>query len=167
MKSLGRWDWAVIAAALAIFAGAALLREHTFARLYFLSGWALLAAIAYDLFRRVRDAGSRCEVGNHAALTLLAASLFGTHLELRIPNGWLEGMLALLFMLLLSNAIMGSLLQAGLRSGALGPKRVSPEFARGWMVVHIPLTASIVALGMVHGMLVHSHGLMAWALLGK
>ena len=167
MRSLPRWDWVVIAAALAIFAGAALLREHSFARVYFLSGWGLLAALSYDLFRRLRDAGIKTEVGNHAALSLLAASLFATHLELRIPNGWLEGVLSVLFLLLLSNAIMGSLVQMGLRTGVLGPKRVSPDFARGWMTIHVPLTSSIVALGIVHGVLVHSHGVMAWALLGK
>jgi len=166
VKALRRWEIAAIAAALALFAGAALLREHTFHRLYFVTGWGLLLAIGFDLFRRLRDANGECEVGSHAALTILATSLFATHLELRVPNGWIEGTLALLFMILLSNAIMGSLMQLGLRVGFLRPKHVAPHFARGWMLVHVPLTASLVALGMVHGVLVHSHGLIAYALLG-
>jgi hypothetical protein len=166
VKALQRWEVAAIAAAFALFAGAALLREYTFHRLYFVTGWGLLLAIAFDLFRRLRAASGECEVGSHAALTILATSLFATHLELRVPNGWLEGALALLFMFLLSNAIMGSLVELGLQVGFLRPKRIAPHFARGWMLVHVPLTASLVALAMVHGVLVHGHGVIAYALLG-
>ena len=166
MKKLRRQQLATVCAAVALLVGAALLREHTLHRLYFATGWALLIAIALDLFRRLRDLDGECRIGTHAALSILATALFATHLEMRVPNGWLEGALALLFLILLSNAIMGSLVQLGLRSGVFGPQSISPDFARAWMFVHVPLTASLLALGIVHGVLVHGHGLMAYAVLG-
>ena len=231
----------------------------------FATGWALLVLLAGASAGRwwaIRSAAPPTRwVAPSLGLGLLTLVSFALHVELRVPNGWLDCALAGLFLLLLASGALGALLQLALRSGALEcsgdadptpledarrelqrrafalyeggavggsageflrhfeaprspwqqvlgsgqplrrllrdldavrsaappPERRTLEelaelviakdrldvqhagcvWVRCWLLFHISLGASLLTLGAMHGVLVHTHGLFAHVMLGR
>ncbi len=98
---------------------------------------------------------------------LATAALFALHLEFRAPNGWLESALAAMFVALVASGLAGVLLQLGLRGGAIDAEETGPLLVRRWLFVHVPLSASVLSLGLLHGVLVHAHGFLAHLVSGS
>ena len=236
-------------------------------RTCFVTGWALFAvlATAFTLrFLRLR-AGMNPErwVGQQTAFVVAIVTLFLMHVEFSRPNGWLDGILAGLFLIVVATGSIGVVLWTQLRSGSiaysgeaspdaqalahaeilrraetaldgLGAGR-SPESIdfiresfrrkpglfrrmlwnadlvktlgaletfkdgagyaekdaldtlsslaiekdrldafragdraiRRWLLVHMPVVACLLALGAMHGVISHAHGLFAHVMLGK
>ena len=159
-----------VAVALAFAIGLWLLRGSTLYSLYFVTGWLLFFAVGLDLYWRWQQSGRTSQVtrwiGVHAGLAVAATALFFLHLEFRVPNGWLEGALVLMFAGLLASGLFGMLIRLGLQLGVIDGTVQGPRLARRWVLVHVPLEASLFVLAVVHGVLVHAHSLMAHVMLG-
>jgi len=89
----------------------------------FVTGWTLLVLLASAGARRwwaIRSSAPPTRwVAPSLGLGLLTLVSFALHVEFRFPNGWLDCVLAGLFLLLLASAVLGAMLQRALRSGAL------------------------------------------------
>lgn len=162
---------ASIGAAGAGIAGLWLLHQTSLYTLYFVTGWLLLGTIVLDLYWRWQQSAmlpsaSRW-IGVHAGIALSIAGLFLLHLEFRVPNGWIEGALLLLFIGLLISGLAGLAIRLAIHLGWIDARSLGPALARRWVLVHVPLEASIVALASVHAVLVHGHGFMAHVMLGR
>ena len=159
-----------IAVALAFAIGLWLLRGNTLCSLYFVTGWLLFFALGLDLYWRWQRSGRTPHVtqwiGVHAGLAVAATALFFLQLEFRVPNGWLESVLVLMFAGLLASGLFGVLIRLGLHLGLIDGAIQGPRLARRWVLLHVPLEASLVSLAVVHGVLVHAHSLMAHVMLG-
>jgi len=236
-------------------------------RTCFVTGWVLFAALTAAFTRRfllVRAGGDpRRWVGQQALLAVSIVLLFGMHIEYSWPNGWLDSVLSVLFLVVIGTGSMGAVLWLQLRSGAitascatpdaeharaqaailsraeaaisaagvdpaaaevgairsmfarrgrfwrralwgndlaqtlqaiadlksrapgagtgafdtlsslaiekdrLDAQRVGDSAVRHWLLVHMPCVACLLALGAMHGMIAHAHGLMAHVMLGK
>ncbi len=92
-------------------------------RTHFLTGWGLLLAIGVQAdrrWRKVRHAGASAEwLGGQGGLVLVAVMLFGMHLDFQIPDGWLDSVLAGMFVLLLASSVAAALLLRTLRKDTL------------------------------------------------
>ena len=159
-----------IAAALTLGAALWLLHESTLYSLYFLTGWPLLAAVGLDLFWRWQQSAKSSQpshwIGVHSGLAVLAAVLFLIHLEFRMPTGWIESGLLLLFIGMLASGLVGLMIRLGLQLGLIEGDVHGPRLAQRWVLVHVPLEVSLITLAVVHGTLVHGHGFMAHLMLG-
>ena len=159
-----------VAVAVALGAGLWLLHESTLYSLYFVTGWLLFAAVGLDLYWRWHRSAKSPQpsrwIGVHAGLAVVAGVLFVVHLEFRIPTGWIESTLALLFLGMLASGLVGLMIRLGLHLGLIDSAIHGPRLAQRWVLVHVPLEVSLITLAVVHGMLVHGHGFMAYVMLG-
>jgi len=236
-------------------------------RTCFVTGWVLFAAIAVvftQRFLRLR-AGLNPErwVGQQTAIAVVIVALFLMHVEFSRPNGWLDGVLAGLFLVVAATGGFGVILWMQLRSGSIAATcettdaeharvhaeihqradvaigrlglgqsggsldlikesfarrsglwrralwgndlartlgavetlkagagnadtealdtlsslaiekdrldalRAGDSAVRHWLLVHMPAVAVLLALGAMHGMIAHAHGLLAHVMLGK
>jgi hypothetical protein len=156
-----------IALTCALLVGVWLLGARTLHSAYFITGWALVVVLGVELTRRWWGArrSISARLGGQVALGLGTALLFGVHVEFRAPNGVLDCLLAALFGLLLLSGVAGLLLGIGLHRGVLEDS--GSRFANRWLMLHVPLTTSLLVLGVAHGILAHAHGLLAHLMLGK
>lgn len=152
--------------------------DHALQRIAFASGWALTLALVTWVVRSWwnvhRSESLRDWLAPQLGLGFIALVLFGVHVRFRIPSGWLDGMLAVLFGLLAASAGLGLLFHRSLRpredeteAPAEGRSPEDLRRAHRWLLFTIPLSTSVVALALVHGVLEHSHGLLAHLMLGK
>lgn len=231
-------------------------------RTCFVTGWVLFAALAAAFTRRFLRIRAGVDpqrwVGQQAVFAVAMVTLFLMHVEFTIPNGWLDSVLAALFLVVVGTGSAGVVLWLQLRSGtisatcqtpdseharaqarilaqaedavreadvdagailgSLGRKprfwrralwgndlaktlrlievlkasapnaetrvfetlstlaiekdrldaqRVGDRVVRRWLLVHMPCVACLLALGTMHGMIAHAHGLLAHVMLGK
>lgn len=136
---------------------------QTLADASFLTGWILTTGIAvlacFWWFPRFDAAGLPKRMRLHLGLGLLLVLLYALHAELRIPTGWIEGLLLCLLALLVTSTVAGVVLVRD-RAG-------SPERVRRWVHVHVPLTYALLGAALFHGVFVHGHGMLAHVFLGK
>jgi len=156
---LARGTGVLLAAVLAATLGVGRLQETLYTPT-FLTGWLLalpvgLAALAWwripsdatELARRVR---------RQLVLAALALFLFGVHVELELPVGWIETALFALLVAFLASTLSGSVLLADADDPEERDRR-----AEAWLRLHVPIVWSLLALGVFHGVFVHLHGLLA------
>ncbi len=150
---------AVVVIALAVIHG---ICAGSLLRTSFLTGWGLLLVVGVQAdrrWRKVRRADASAEwLSGQGGLVLIAVMLFGMHLDFRIPDGWLDCVLAGMFALLLASAAVAALL---LRT------RPGHQAARHWLLFHTSLIASVITLGAMHGVLAHTHSVLAYVVLGR
>lgn len=94
----------------------------------FLSGWLLLAAVVFLALYNVRKklrmlplGSNTAWLGAHLFVGWLSILLFGLHIEWRLPNGWLESALALVYVLVAASGVLGLILSRTLA------KRLTPR----------------------------------------
>ena len=139
------------------------------------SGWLaaiLIAAVALSwwkldinrqrLVRRVRL---------QVCLSSLLVVMLAVHLDLRVPNGWMDLALTVLFIAMIASTIAGTVIvrtaacdRDVLRQRSDPPK---PDWAdlvavRRWLFVHVPLNLSLLSLAVIHGVYEHGHGMFAF-----
>lgn len=80
----------------------------------FLTGWLLLGGVLLLALYNSRKKVSMVPLGSNAAwlqfhiyLGLITVAVFGMHIGWHIPNGWLEGILAVLFLLVAGSGVAG------------------------------------------------------------
>lgn len=80
----------------------------------FLTGWLLLGGVLLLTLYNSRKKLTMVPLGSNAAwlqfhiyLGLITVAVFGMHIGWRVPNGWLEGVLALLFVLVAGSGVAG------------------------------------------------------------
>jgi len=173
----------ICTAAVATFA-TLLLIAYTSARttlheVYFLSGWLVMVVIAVLAFTWWRSAVDTARLRHRIQYHLQGGALLlvavGVHTEFRIPNGGLETALFVLLVMLIASLVLGAVLLRSARAetGSLLSERPSGsespvrEHLRQWLFAHVSLCFALLALGAVHGMFVHGHGFLAYAVLGK
>ena len=137
-------------------------------RTTFLTGWALLLAIgvqAHRRWRKVRGSDASTEwLGGQGGLVLVTVMLFGMHLDFRVPDGWLDSVLAGMFVLLVASSAAAAVLLLTLRRD---PQHAGNQAPRRWLLFHVSLTASLLTLGAMHGVLAHTHSVLAYIVLGR
>lgn len=236
-------------------------------RTCFITGWALFVAVTIAFARRFLRlrAGESPErwVGQQVTFAVAIVTLFLMHVEFSVPNGWLDGVLAGLFVVVIVTGTIGALLWTQLRAGTIASVGAAPDrehalrhdelrrravgamevvggsgsretlgligvffdrrarfwrrallggdlartlraieslkpgsgnaetraldtlatlaiekdhldalragdnAVRHWLLVHMPCVACLLALGAMHGMIAHAHGLLAHVMLGK
>lgn len=99
-------------------------------RTCFISGWALFAALTVAFTRRFLTirAGKRPElwVGQQVVLAVAIVTLFLMHVEFTRPNGWLDSVLAGLFLVVVGTGSAGVVLWARLRAGTIAATGAAP-----------------------------------------
>lgn len=127
---------------------------------HFITGWilaVLLALTALIWWNPPLDEGSSAALMRRVKLNLWIGVVllvaFLTHTELGFPHGWIERLVALGFVVLLSSTVLGGLIvrQHGL-------DRV---LTRRWLQAQVAIHWSLVGLGLFHGIFTHTHGLLA------
>ena len=80
----------------------------------YLTGWLLLGGVLLLMLYNSRKKVTMLQLGSNAAwlqfhiyLGLITVAVFGMHIGWGIPNGWLEGILALLFVLVAGSGLVG------------------------------------------------------------
>lgn len=176
-------------------------------RTRFVTGWALLLAIGVQAGRRWRKVrsseASTAWVGGQGGLVLVTVMLFAMHLDFRIPDGWLDSVLAGMFVLLVASSAVAALLlptlrrvprlrtllfevealtvetdpaasrefdglvERGIVKDRFDAQHTRHQAARRWLLFHVSLTASILTLGAMHGVLAHTHSVLAYIVLGR
>ena len=236
-------------------------------RTCFVTGWLLYAALAAAFTRRFLRlrAGTNPErwVGQQTAIAVAIVMLFLMHVEFTRPNGWFDGVLTGLFLVVVTTGSIGAVLWTQLRTGSivatcdtpdadharahielsrraeaaithlgagrsvdlldtiresfnrrsrlwrrvlwnndlartlgmldslkkdaenadaealdtlsslaiekdrLDAIRAGDSAVRRWLLVHMPCVACLLALGALHGVIAHAHGVLAHVLLGK
>lgn len=91
----------------------------------------------------------------HAGLGILALALFAAHMNFGMPDGGFEILLALLFGAVSLSGVVGG------RAMRLGEGEEPPPTPM-WRYVHVSLTWALVGFALLHGILMHAHGLLAW-----
>ncbi|MCB0218986.1 MAG: DUF4405 domain-containing protein [Chrysiogenetes bacterium] len=89
----------------------------------------------------------------HAGLGIVALALFVAHMNFGLPDGGFEILLALLFVAVSLSGIVG-------RRAA--PAAEGEQAVPAWRYVHLSLTWALVGFALIHGILMHAHGLLAW-----
>ena len=106
-------------------------RSNSLSRMCFLTGWVLFAAIATECARRffrMRTGGNPARwVGQQTALAGSIVVLFGVHVEFSIPNGWLDGLLTVLFLFVTTTGAIGVLIWTQLGTGTIAATHATPE----------------------------------------
>lgn len=102
-------------------------------RTCFVTGWVLFAAMTTSFtarFLRLR-AGAKPErwVSQQTSLAVAIVTLFMMHVEFSRPNGWLDGVLAGLFLAVVVSGAVGVLLWTQLRSGSIAVTGDTPDDA--------------------------------------
>lgn len=146
---------AVVLGAAAVALGAARSSAHdTLRSAYFLSGWIALvpvAALAVAWWGGAHDgAGLARRVRRHLLGSAVLAALLALHVDLRVPNGGMEVVLAALFVALVVSTLAGAWLV-----GSAGAEAVP---VRRWLVAHVALVHGLLQLALVHGLVSHFHG---------
>ncbi len=83
--------------------------------------------------------------------------LYQVHTGFRLPRGGFEVAIAILFCLVAISALVGYLSSTGQISG--------PRWrwaSSGWEYVYLPCSASLLVLSLLHGILAHAHGYLAY-----
>lgn len=80
----------------------------------FLTGWLLLVGVLLLTLYNARKKLTMIPLGTNATwlqfhiyLGLITVAVFGMHISWRIPNGWLEGLLGLFFILVAGSGLVG------------------------------------------------------------
>ncbi|MCB9848205.1 MAG: hypothetical protein H6814_07295 [Phycisphaeraceae bacterium] len=66
-----------------------------------------------------------------------------------------------------SGDALDTLSMLAIEKDRLDAVRVGDGAVRRWLLVHLPCVACLLALGTMHGMIAHAHGLLAHVMLGK
>ena len=98
-----------------------------------------------------------------AMLTALAAMLFAGHIQSFPPTGILDQCLAWTFVGLLASSAWGYRLSLLLEDQ---PTLAHRQSFHAWLYVQAMVLGLLLGGGAVHGMLIHTHGMMAKALTG-
>jgi hypothetical protein len=100
-------------------------------RTCFVTGWVLFAAITTAFTRRFLRlrAGQNPErwVGQQTAIAVAIVTLFMMHVEFSRPNGWLDGILAGLFLVVAGTGAVGVVLWTQLRTGSIAATFETPD----------------------------------------
>jgi hypothetical protein len=100
-------------------------------RTCFVTGWALFVALTIAFARRFLRlrAGESPErwVGQQVTLAAAIVTLFLMHVEFSRPNGWLDGVLAGLFVVVIVTGMIGALLWTQLRAGTIASDGAAPD----------------------------------------
>ena len=113
------------------------------------SGWVLMVLLlALALFPQ-KTVLARV----HGGLGTLALALFVTHMDFGLPDGGFEILLAVLFVVVSLSGIVGT---RAIQAGEEEPPTST------WRYVHASLTWGLLGFALLHGILMHAHGLMAW-----
>lgn len=131
----------------------------------YITGWVFLAIIGGRVLVRFRDPvlggdALRVRAVHEVALTVVMLTLFAVHVQFRIPNGWVDAALTIVFVGVLASAAWG--LTAVRRPVTTGEARL-----RRWSVVHALALTVLLSVAGFHGVFVHTHGLVASVLLQK
>lgn len=140
---------------------------------YYLGGWFLFILIFILAFHDPRKPGKRVLSNgesrwrpSHAWLGILSAVFYFLHTGLRFPQGVFERLLAALFLTVAISGMVGIRYAAKLDDDTLETVAESQEIPT-WLSFHVPLTYALILSSIVHGILAHAHGWLAWAILGK
>ncbi len=98
-----------------------------------------------------------------ALLTAVSAVTFTGHIQAFPPTGILDRSLALIFATLLSSSTWGLWISMRLKHRASSRDR---KTFRLWLYLQAMLLGLLVGAGFVHGVLIHTHGMVAKALAG-
>ena len=130
--------------------------------LSFLSGWALTAGVgvlAWCWWFAGLDAPALSRhMRVHLNVSVALVALCALHVEPHVPTGWIETILLVLFLGLLSSTVVGLRLVRG--SGT------AIESIHRWLQVHVALTYGLLGAALFHGVFVHGHGMLAYTFLG-
>lgn len=149
------------ASAAALVATAAFLswRRSTLLDLSFQTGWLLCAGVgllaASWWFPRFDRGALARRVRKHLAVSAVLTLVYAAHVDLRLPVGWMESVLFVLFGLLLTSTVAGALL---LRRGVASSD--APGIDR-WLGLHVSITWALFGAAVFHGVFTHGHGLLA------
>jgi len=92
-------------------------------RTCFVTGWGLMLVMTFSFVRRLvrlRAGGDPARwVGPQTGLAVVIVALFLMHVEFSRPNGWLDTVLAGLFVVVVITGAFGALLWAQLRTGVI------------------------------------------------
>ena len=111
------------------------------------SGWLLMAVLLAVGLIPSRKSGPKI----HVVAGIAALALFGAHMNFGLPDGGYEVALAGLFIIVSASGIVGRAAQ---------PETEGAPPAR-WRYVHVSLTWALLGFALLHGILMHAHGLMA------
>lgn len=129
----------------------------------FLTGWTVAASVTLVAALWWRAPADLVTLGRRAraqlALLGLVAALLLVHVEGRLPLGWVETGLFALAVAVGASAVAGCALAAERDAADLERRAAS------WLRVHAGLVGALLGLGLLHGALVHAHGLLAHLLL--
>ena len=109
-----------------------------------------------------------------ACINSLLIVMLTVHLDLRVPNGWMDLALTALFIAMIASAITGTVIVriAACDCDALRQRSdpSKPDWAdlvavRRWLFVHVPLNLSLLSLAVIHGLFEHGHGMFAFFLI--
>ena len=158
----------VNAAAAALLALAAVLflawSRTTLLDLSFQTGWLLCAGVgALALswwFPRLEAPRLSRRLRLHLLGGWLLAAVFAVHVDLRAPVGWVETILFVLFALLLTSTVAGTMIVRRVTEATEREGSDAGSIDR-WLPIHVSLTYSLFGAALFHGVFTHAHGLMA------
>ncbi|WP_145068864.1 hypothetical protein [Engelhardtia mirabilis] len=145
--------------------GSARYAESALQSLAFPTGW--LAVLCFGLLalgwtaRNPDEDALRQRFGTQAVWTVFGLALLLVHMDSRAPSGPLGMALAAGVAALVLSLIVGWTLTLGVRDGG------SRESLRRWHIGHLGLSFGLLALGVVHGVVLSAHGLLAYVVLGR
>ena len=134
------------------------------------SGWlaaALTAAIALTWWKFDANAPLlRRRVHIQLYLSCLLVVMFAVHIDMRVPNGWMGIALAILFAASAVSTIVGAtIVHIAARAAETRPSGEADLIAvRRWLFVNASLAYSLLGLALIHGVFVHTHGVLAFYL---
>lgn len=127
-----------------------------------ITGWALLillaalAACTWSPRRGLSALG--VQLRWVALLTAFTVVVFAGHIHSFPPLGLLERGLASIFLLLTASSFWGYWLSIRLRNHSSPKGRTA---LRRWLFAHAAILGVLLSTGVIHGLLIHGHGVMA------
>lgn len=125
-------------------------------RTCFVTGWVLFAALGTAFVRRFlrlrAETNPERWVGQQTTIAVAIVSLFLMHVEFTRPNGWLDGVLTGLFLVVAVTGAIGVVLWTQLRTGSIACTGDTPdaEHARAHAELNQRAGAAIDRLGASH-----------------